>query len=726
MNENEGVIGMNGHGVLLNCEQADELLSAFYDDELPEAKRAEVARHLKVCETCERTLDKFRELSKIFATPPLDPRPPRSEKMAAKIPSRNGYPSHGEAAAPRLLEEVPPFLRESLHTDGPTLFPGAGVAPGAWEFGLLNDLPPGQAQPLINAIAERAYEKLQPIMTAEDPVIVCFGAPVHRCGMRLARIIAEKHGSEPHVVMADGYSNPTLECDPSELKNKRVIVFVDIVRTGGSIERLGRLCQESQAREVFGLAIIDQAYQDPPHTPRYALWTEARKKRIRFEDFKARGDDALASLRYFDPETCRATADLPAEVATPEAACQTVKECLEALQPLQPFIEKTDAMRTDTRIQGVFYPSAIDTLCLLRDPEARRELISRAAAGLRDLQSAGPWCIVYPAARHQRAGALAEALHAELGWPIVEVGRKNQKHFHGLTADQAEKLATHGRVVVVDAMFRTGKTLQSLVHVLKKRKIPLVKEIVAFYLFDGSWGRTRESLQRELAVPIRSLFRLPLGQPTEPARDHWHRRLKDTLNTIKNDQAPWAEVLRHYCEVKLHRDSEGNRLPVFRPKKSLGCNAEAEVRQAIEEGVVGPRERLKHARESGRGAMVKCLDVAALREPMMHNLVHATVCNSTPMPVVESLVLGLATQDDYGWLDYDWLILHRNLFADGGSERWRFLVCIAYWIKQRGDHEIISRVSTALKDFSSHVEPGSLFPDRTRQERCGLMSAALS
>lgn len=75
----------------------------------------------------------------------------------------------------------------------------------------------------------------------------------------------------------------------------------------------------------------------------------------------------------------------------------------------------------------------------------------------------------------------------------------------------------------------------------------------------------------------------------------------------------------------------------------------------------------------------------------------------------------------------DVLVLHRNLFTDRGSERWRFLICIAYWIKERGDHEVISRVSSAFKDFSSYVEPGALFADPVRQERCNLVvSATLS
>jgi hypothetical protein len=431
------------------------------------------------------------------------------------------------------------------------------------------------------------------------------------------------------------------------------------------------------------------------------------------------GNETMRSLRYFDPETCRAREDLPAEIATPEAARQTVKDCLEALQPLLPFVEATRALRPDEAIQGVCYPWVIDTLSLLRHAEARKEIIGRAAANLRELESAGPWCLVYPAARYRRARELAKAIQAELGWPIVEIGQRNQKHFSGLSGNQAERLATKGgRAVVVDAMFRTGKTLQSLIHVLKKNSF--VKDIAAFYVFDGSFRETQESLLGELGTPIRSLFRLPLGQPTEPAGDYWRERLQETMTKIENSQAPWAQVLREYCAWKL-------RVP-GRAKKSEGCSPKVDVPHAIEEGVVGPVSRIKRAQECGKGPMVNKLDVgSALREPRTRNIIHGIVCNSTPMSVVEHLVLDLATQNDYDWLDYDWLVLHRNLFTDQ-RKLWRFLACIAFWIKQDGDQKVITRVSNAFAGFAAHVEldSGSFLPNPLLHERCNLLVDVLS
>src|SRR5262245_11707726 len=140
MNGNKRDIGMNGEGALFDCTQVDSLLRAFYDNELPEAQRRRVARHLETCETCGKTLDAYRELSAIFAAPLTRSQPAPWEELAAKLPLATARMPISElrtcweetATKPssrktsplcrvglRLPEEVPPLLWETLHTEGP-------------------------------------------------------------------------------------------------------------------------------------------------------------------------------------------------------------------------------------------------------------------------------------------------------------------------------------------------------------------------------------------------------------------------------------------------------------------------------------------------------------------------------------------------------------------------------------------------------------------------------
>lgn len=59
----------------MNCDQVQELLSAFFDCELASNARESVAEHLRRCPSCSGMLDGFRELSAL-AKQATDPPPP--------------------------------------------------------------------------------------------------------------------------------------------------------------------------------------------------------------------------------------------------------------------------------------------------------------------------------------------------------------------------------------------------------------------------------------------------------------------------------------------------------------------------------------------------------------------------------------------------------------------------------------------------------------------------
>ena len=61
----------------MNCVQTRELLSAYFDNELPYETRLRVAEHLKKCSACTSELDSFRKLSTMADGLP-SPAPPES------------------------------------------------------------------------------------------------------------------------------------------------------------------------------------------------------------------------------------------------------------------------------------------------------------------------------------------------------------------------------------------------------------------------------------------------------------------------------------------------------------------------------------------------------------------------------------------------------------------------------------------------------------------------
>ena len=60
----------------MNCNETQDLLSGFYDDELSVDVRAAVAEHLQSCQSCARALTEYEQLSGAFsgaAAPPVPP-----------------------------------------------------------------------------------------------------------------------------------------------------------------------------------------------------------------------------------------------------------------------------------------------------------------------------------------------------------------------------------------------------------------------------------------------------------------------------------------------------------------------------------------------------------------------------------------------------------------------------------------------------------------------------
>ena len=256
----------------------------------------------------------------------------------------------------------------------------------------------------------RMGRKLRGVVPKEGVVVVCFGNPVHRCGKRLAIKMTNSGVKDVHVVMADDFFNPKLWCDPKELNGRFVVVFLDVVHSGGLLNRLVTVCRQGDPSALTGVAIIDQSSGEVSDVPLVGLWAEQKEKR----DLCA--ESITGRERYFDPVAGRARLgqDLPSEVSDLDKARATIESRLIELRPIARYIQATGALRQDACIGGVSYPWALDLLCLLSNDEARAELSRRAAICLSDLVERGPWCLVFPAVRHQRAGAWAESLGGQI------------------------------------------------------------------------------------------------------------------------------------------------------------------------------------------------------------------------------------------------------------------------------------------------------------------------
>jgi hypothetical protein len=631
-----------------------------------------------------------------------------TDERICRILEKAGIHEEKITESKQVPDEVPTVLRKHLRSVGPVVFPSREVADAAWEFGLLEELPSTLVELLIQIIAERAYKQIPSVSRAVPLVIVCFGYPIHRCGKRLAAKLIERKQIEAHVVLAENFYRLRLCCNPRELKASTVLILVDVVHTGGLVHRLATLCERQQPGQLLCMAVIDQARHSDRKRLINALWSEEPRPRMRLEEYCASSARRTHTLRFYDPEAGRAYTEgsLPSEIADKDTARETVER---QIKPLMPHLARANALQADKLIGGLHYPWVIDLNALLNNAEARRFLVQNAKRCLAGIKSRGTWCLVYPAERYLRAGQWARLLGRALGLPVVPVGLKTRKHFRPLKETQKRRLERYQGAVVVDAAIRTGNTLRSFVEILRSDGDPAVNRLCGFYVFDGLFDGNRDVLKKELGVEIRSLFQLPLSPPIQPIGQYCRERLGSTLEQVRKvdmlAQPRWVAVVNDYCEKRLTKP----RWHVVRDQ-----NPETNLQLAIEEWERGPQARLERSGIEGKSSILKQLDVQfALHEPKTRMVLSGFLCNSMPDDFIEWCALALASQNEYEWLDMDWLLLHQEMLARPKSRRWEFLACVLYWMKSQGDVGTVERTRHALQEFVARrgTQTLSLFPD---------------
>ena len=161
-------------------------------------------------------------------------------RYGACVPDRGA--KHGENSSqvdrPATAEPIPSILRSHLYCSDPVVFPNGEVALEAWEFGRFDVLAPEVVEEITNCVVQRAYEVLAPVVRRKSLVLVCYGRPMHRLGVRLAEKMRAEDGRDVHVVLAVGFNHPEVHCLPTEFSNAQVAVLVDVAHTGRLQERL--------------------------------------------------------------------------------------------------------------------------------------------------------------------------------------------------------------------------------------------------------------------------------------------------------------------------------------------------------------------------------------------------------------------------------------------------------------------------------------------------------
>jgi hypothetical protein len=713
----------------MDCHAVEELLSGYYDGLLPSKDRRSVAEHLTTCPHCQGRL---RQMHRVSALANSLAAREASASLSQKLLAA-GLPLQADAFAHSLAnvrgKDLPELLRTHLRGDGPVVFPGGEVAPGAWEFGRLDTITPDEADEIIETIMNRARTKLAPVLPRKDTdiVLVCFSRPMHQCGMRLAKTLHQAEQRNVAVVMADDYYRPTLCCSPKELAGQFVVVLVDVVHSGALLNELCEVCLSCAPCHVIGLPVIDQSPERVGITRRYPLWTEVREDRVPLEKFSSENRSRYTSLRFFDPDTglARTTSELPREIANPKEAQETIERDLRGIRPLLPYIEETSALQPNRWLYGVCYPWVLDLISLLNHSEARVELLRRARECLADLQHpAKKTIIVYPRERHQRAGRWGKDVSMEFGWPVLSVGWKDQPYFRKLTTKQRLRLTHYERVIVVDAAIRTGKTLQSLVNCLRALPQSTCQEIQAFYAINGLFEEQQDELEGRLRIGIRSLFRMPFGSPIDPAGKRWRLRLQQTLKTLPTFATPseepeWGRLIREFCNRQLQQLGRPPRQDA--PQDVLG-----NLRRALQVAHEGNRSPLHDIWAQGKRSKVTGLDIeVARRDPSIRNVLHGAVGNHVSPSLRECAALALGVVDDYSWFTKDWMGVQHELLTHG-DRPWQFLACIAYWIKQKQEPATTARARQAVEDFRRSMQRGKLFLEPEIESRCGALLTLLT
>ena len=670
-------------------------LAATTDDEL---------NHLSVCKNCSRQLrmydaefdfnsdaqiNEFHDSASLDIVGECD--------QAETLVFNNKHVD--EPSVAHVDDRVPEFLREHLLVAGPVVFPDEHVVQSSWQFGLISrfrESNPPLADRLINFVAESTLKRFSDKFAQKNLVVVCFGREMHSIGVRIGAILFERGFDTHHIVFAHDFYEPKLVCDPREPVNAPVIVLVDVVHSGGLIDRVANACLQFEPSSVSGLALIDKSSKAVWGRSWVTVWNESNDPCVSLEDFLADGSNELIqSLQRFEPNSQSAISSDSFEyrhVLSPA----TGENSVVVEEELRNFIHLTGALRQDYKICGKRYPYVVNTLDLLnKDDDSRDYILKRSAQELGDIK--GSVCIAYHKSRGMRAGRYGKLLGKHLNWPIVAYGsRCNKKQ---VSTKDIRELARFDHVVFVDSAIRTGDSLAATREAVDDAWLLKHANLHALFVFDALARDSISTLSNNLGIDIRTVFKIPMAPPTEQVRD-WANQRKKLLVDKLSENSEFSEIA-----IEL-----GNYLS---PKKGFSSQCEHtqqenEIRlsNAIKSAqfpVVGT-QRVTDACLSGAPHVIRHLSVdEVVQDSMVQDLLVGVMHNSMQPSFKENAAYALAAANNFDWMTLDWLKVNRP-FLTSGAECWKSIVMIECEMKMQNKTSHLSQFRDSVIEYKKMLD----------------------
>lgn len=591
----------------------------------------------------------------------------------------------------RLSEgSVPAVVRAAFQTDEPILFPGGEVARRSWQFGWMSGLNREHStivEEATSVCCTRLFEKLKCDLPADSNnlVLVCFGEAMHRCGIRVGARLLEELDVCPRLVLAHDYYKPRLVGDREEFRESRVVVLVDVVRTGTLLRRLIGLCRELGAADVAGLALIDQTNESLARSGGYALWVAPREPRETFEEFcQSASDGERRRLRVFDPNSsCAVRTFYLSQVHGESDKSPSQPVIMEA--ELEECISRTGAMRRDFDIEGIQYPFAVNVSALIRKHSDSRECVLQRSQSVLAEYKASPTILVYHTGRSRRAGLIAESIGSVTDWPTCPIG--TAKSTFKLTTDQCRRLAAFDNVIIVDAAIRTGDSMTALVRSVKTELNESTPRVVGFTVLNSLTDSQVEGLEQNLEFSFRYAYRLPLAPPSTNIR-HWATLHKKTICKDLIEHCPSQSIqalMTEYC-TPGHRETRRRARCTREQAKRESDDSTTETRltaEAIEDRRILTRVELSEFRFLSAGEVVN--------DPTMQAMLKEVLYSSAAPQFKESAAIALAATGQCDWLTGHWLAVNESFLVSRGSA-WKALVMTEQQMAKNG-------YQRELKDF---------------------------
>lgn len=651
---------------LFDREQQDLAWASFVDAHITPKRLYELAsgtgptsaeeQHVSECESCQRLLNTFR-------TPPPSP-----------IHLCNDEQQRDEST-------VPAWVRNYFHTTAHTLFPDGTVGLGSWQFGLLRRIQesdPTNARELMHSLVDAIEVHLGNFLKQSNLMLVCFGREMRRLGTHLASRIASDTEHAPHVVLAHDYYRPTFVCRAREFENANVVVLVDVSRSGRTLTSLLDECGRFPVKSLRGISLVGKS--SIPRDERItSVWSEPVRSRISLEEHARQFG---GEVERFEPNA----GTVVPSIAVPRRRANRKRFVLD--DDLIKHIHSCNALKHNYEIAGQRYAYAVNVLDLLKSEESCDFILSRAQQSLGDLTLQNT-CLLYQSTRAARAGKIARLIGKRMGLPVIGIGKRGGPF--RLSDAQSLKLAGYDALVLVDAAVRTGDSMSAAVEALHDCWLK-PERLVGFSILDALQRKPKMELERELGIELRSLFRLPMSPPTEEVR-HW----------TKSRKALVAERL----ETKSNFDNVVGAIGDYlTPRRGFQRSVErcsiSETREAIDRATATPDEvatlqSISAACLTGTAGPLRHLSVASVvQDAGVQDVLLGVMYNSMNPSFKEVAAFGLATANNYEWMEKDWLTCNRA-FLSSPTQAWKAVPVIQCEMLLKGR-------SKEAEDFRASIE----------------------